>query len=322
MGWDLIADIGGTNMRLAGVSDCQIVHQKTYPTVGELSVVDAVFEFIGVMKSSPDHGVIAAAGIVKNGSVALTNTGTLINEAEINAACNISNTKILNDFEAAAWSLADVNPNDIQCLQGSSTLVQKPRVIVGPGTGLGVGALVWNNSEPVVVQGEGGHVRLSPDTVEELEIFKALVTAWPEVRMGEGYAVEVEACVSGTGLPYLYSAIGEVQNVQTDQLNAEEIFGLAKSGQDLIAAKTIKLFTKFLGEIAGDMGVTFAANGGVYLAGGVIASNPWIFDGPNFLTAFNSGGRHSEFREQLPVFIYGTGQFGLNGAMNYLQYHR
>ena len=321
MGWNLIGDIGGTNMRLAVEENGSIVDQQTLPTVGETGIEQAIADIVKAMGSNPAGAAIAAAGIVEQARVVLTNTGTVITEAAINLACGISNARILNDFEAAAWSLANINDADISCLQGERKLVEKPRVILGPGTGLGVGALVYRGSEPVVVQGEGGHVRLSPGSSEELEIFMALGETWPQVKMGSGHAVEAEAVLSGTGLPKFYKAISNVMGVHSDPKNTGEIFRSARSRDDALAVKAIDYFTQYLGEIAGDMGVTFAAKGGVFLTGGVLTANPWIFETPLFLDAFNSGGRHSYYRRSLPVFVYSNPHFGLNGAINYLRFN-
>lgn len=321
MGWNLVGDIGGTNMRLAAEEDGKIFFQQTLPTVGEVSIADALVEFCIANGSKPERVAIAAAGIVDKGKVVLTNTGTEITEKMIAAACSTKASNILNDFEAAAWSLANVDGNDLFCLQGDKALVKKPRVIIGPGTGLGVGALVYKNEEPVVVQGEGGHVRLSPDTHEELAVFKALGELWPDVKMGDGHAVEAEAVLSGTGLPYFYKAIANVFGLHVLPKTGGAIFESAKAQRDVAAEKAVAYFTKYLGEIAGDMGVTFSAKGGVFLTGGVITSNTWIFDKPDFLAAFNSGGRHSSFRKTLPVFIKTNPNFGLNGAINFLRFN-
>ncbi len=320
MAWNLVGDIGGTNMRLAAEEDGKIIRQQTLPTVGDVSIADALAEFCRSSGQSPINIAIAAAGIVDQGKVVLTNTGTVITEAKIAAACGTPKSTILNDFEAAAWSLANVDGDDLTCLQGNKILLEKPRVIIGPGTGLGVGALVYRGTDPVVVQGEGGHVRLSPDTHEELAIFKALGELWPVVRMGEGQAVEAEAVLSGTGLPYFYKAIANVLGMHVEPKKSGDIFESAKAKSDSVAEKAVTYFTKYLGEIAGDMGVTFSAKGGVFLTGGVIASNKWIFDSPVFLNAFNSGGRHSAFRKTLPIFINNNSNFGLNGATNYLRF--
>lgn len=322
MPWDLIADIGGTNMRLAAVRDHKIVDQQTFPTVGELSIDGAVSAFTGSQGSSPINAAIAAAGIVDAGAVTLTNTGSRITQEMIRVASGTKNAKILNDFEAAAWSLADIDQNDIRCLQGSADLVRGARLIVGPGTGLGVGGLVWDGDNPVVVQGEGGHVRLAPESLEEFEIYKALIAIWPEIQMGNAVAMEAEAVVSGTGLPYLYRAICSVMGLEDTEKSAQQIFTDAKNQFDRAAETAIALFTKSLAQVAGDMAITFSAKGGVFLSGGVLSSNQWIFDQTDFLDVFNAGGRHSGFRKSLPVYLYSSGQFGLNGAINYLKYQQ
>jgi glucokinase len=320
MPWDLVADIGGTNMRLAAGRDGLLAEREKFPTVGGASIGEAIGQFVEAIGSAPARAAVAAAGIVENGSVTLTNTGTVISETIINDAAGIDHARVLNDFEAAAWSLADVSPDNILTLQGSGRLIHKPRLIIGPGTGLGVGALVWQGDQPVVVQGEGGHARLSPDTREELEIFRQVGALWPETRMGDGYAVEAEAILSGTGLPVFYRAIADVEGVPAGNLKAAEIFKACHAGGDLVAEKTAHLFVKYLGEFAGDMAVTFAARGGVFLAGGVIAANPWMFEDATFLNAFNSGGRHTGFRKRLPVYVFNNSDFGLHGALNYLRF--
>lgn len=320
MPFDLVADIGGTNMRLAAGRNGVIVHSHKYATVGDVSLGEAIAQFVAEVGDRPERAAFAAAGIVEDGCVRLTNTGTTVSEVVINEAAGLSNSRVLNDFEAAAWSLADVSADDIITVQGNGELRKAARVIIGPGTGLGVGALVWQDGRPVVVQGEGGHVRLSPDTSEELEIFKCLCRHWPETRMGDGWAVEAEAVLSGTGLPHFYSAIAEVDNEDAPRRKAAEIFQAAKAGE-AVAKKAVHLFVKYLGEFAGDMGTTFAARGGIFLSGGVIAANPWMFDDPDFLPAFNSGGRHSWFRQSLPVYVYKNTNFGLQGALNYLRFN-
>ncbi len=318
MPWDLVADIGGTNMRLAAGRNGRIEDRATFPTVSERTLGEVISDYVASAGSAPRNAAVAAAGIVRNGSVKLTNTGTLISEAIVNKAAGIKTSKLLNDFEAAAWSLCNVSADDILTLQGDGELRRASRIIIGPGTGLGVGGLVWDQERPVVVQGEGGHVRLSPDTEEELEIFKRVGALWPETRMGDGHAVEAEAILSGTGLPVFYRAIGDVEGLPVNLLTAAEIFAASLSGGDRVAEKTTHLFVKYLGEIAGDMAVTFAATGGVFLVGGVIASNPWMFENDVFLKAFNSGGRHSGFRRAVPVYLYKGSNFGLQGALNYL----
>lgn len=322
MTWDLVADVGGTNMRLAafetyGSPDNALSNHRNFTTKGGVSFPQACMDLIAAIGSPPQRVVIAAAGVVRDGAVLLTNAETELSEAHIAQTTGARQVKILNDFEAAAWSLAAVAEADITPLQGRCAATFDPRLIIGPGTGLGVGAMVWHQGKPLVISGEGGHVTLAPHSEEELLYFKALIEIWPEVQVGRSIAVEAEAILSGTGLPKFYTAIAQATDEQAPLSKSRDIFSAALAKSDPSAVTAVTLFERYLGTVAGDLGLVFNAKGGVFITGGVVQSNPWVL-GTQFLQAFNAGGRHSQWREDLPVSLYHHIEFGLLGARNYL----
>ncbi|WP_343563520.1 glucokinase [Kiloniella sp. b19] len=325
--WSLVADIGGTNARLAVVEDNRIVSRARYQTDGDHSLTDVFADFVGEVGSSPDHVEVAAAGLVRNGSVRLTNANQVLEASGLVRATGSRTARIINDFEAAAWSLVTAVPEDLTLLQGTMIAAQEQspvptgnRLIVGPGTGLGVGAQVWAGRQPHVVQGEGGHIRIAPECREHVALFDALSSIWPEVVMGAGFALEAEAIVSGTGLPFVQRALEEINGRDVSNLQAAGIFAEAKAHPDGLSSQAVELFCHYLGAVAGDLALTLSASGGVFLTGGVLQANSWIFDLPVFLKAFNEGGRHTPFREAFSVYLYGNGDFGLLGAMNAMRY--
>ncbi len=176
--------------------------------------------------------------------------------------------------------------------------------------------MVWVHGQPHVVPGEGGHISLAPQSDEELAYFQTLLALWPDVRIGQG-AIEAEAILSGTGVPVLYRAIAQTRQTDVQAKTTEEVFTAAKDQSDQSAVITIDLFRRYLGQIAGDLALVFNAAGGVFITGGVILKNPWVLD-QGFLDAFNSGGRHSDWRAQMPVYLYQNEDFGLLGARNYI----
>ena len=320
--WNLIADVGGTNMRLAAMSDDGGIsdHQSFHSKAG-LRFSDACAAYIADRGAIPKALVVAAAGPVSNGAVRLTNAEQTISETDLAHSTGVATVKVLNDFEAAAWSLATVTTADVVALQGSADIPDGPRVIIGPGTGLGVGALVWPDGRPHVVRGEGGHVALSPHSARELPYFEGLTRLWPEVQIGPGCAVEAEGLISGTGLPLLYQAVAQADGTYAPPLDAEGIFAAAQSGANPAATHTVQLFQRCLAQLAGDLGLIFEATGGVFITGGVALSNPWLFD-QTFLDAFNAGGRHTTWRRRLPVYLYRNHDGGLVGARNYIAAHQ
>jgi len=322
--WYLLGDVGGTHMRLAAVDPAgDFRARQTRDTAGGAGLSEACSKLIAEMGSVPQAVAVAAAGIVENGQVTFTNAAQSITTTALAQACHIDSAKVslLNDFEAAAWSLATIAPGQVTYLQGEPdaqlSLPQAPRVIIGPGTGLGVGALLWHNGQPQAVPGEGGHMRLTPHSAEEVPYFQALIAGWPDVQMGDGLAVEAEAILSGTGVPNWYRAIAHVRGEAAPLTDAAAIFAAARAGRDENAHRAIASFTCYLAGMAGDLGLIFGARGGVFLTGGVAQANPWIFSA-DFLAAFNAGGRHSAWRSTLPLGLCQDSDFGLKGARNYL----
>jgi glucokinase len=319
--WNLLADVGGTHMRIAAASETgTILDQKTYPSNDGVGCLRACEAVIAERESTPATVVVAAAGVVTDGAVVLTNSDQSFSEADLVRVCATPDVRILNDFEAAAWSLATVTGAETTCLQGPTDIPEGPRVIIGPGTGLGVGALIRVQGRPHVIPGEGGHISLSPRSADDLCYFEHLVRLWPQVRMGQGVAVEAEAVLSGTGLPVMYRAIAAARKASGDARHAKQIFDAARAGTDENAQIAVDLFRRYLGAVAGDLGLVYGASGGVFVTGGLAISNPWVFD-QAFVDAFNAGGRHSHWRKKLPLYLYRNTDFGLLGARNYLASH-
>ena len=319
MTWDLIADIGGTNARIAALEGGEIRRQVTHDSKADLPVVDAIADFVAASGVRPWRAAVAVAGPIIDGKVRLTNaTNQDISVTALEAATGIAEICFLNDFEAAAWALATIDPADIDVVRGSPLPPEGNRLVIGPGTGLGVGFLVADRDRRIAIRGEGGHVGLSPVDREEAEIFEAFGREWPETRMGAGlWRFEAEAMLSGTGLPCLYRAVAEVAGIAPSLSSGGEILAAARTGEDKVAVRTARIFASHLARVAGDHAFTATTTGGVFLTGGVALGNPWLFDA-GFARDFDAGGRFDAARSRFPIYLYTNPKFGLLGAANAL----
>lgn len=312
--WQLIADIGGSNARLAAVTAGEIVDVEIYPTKAAQNIPLLMQAYVTRAATLPQNAAIAVAGPVSNGVVHLTNGQQSFAISELSKLTSVGEVRCLNDFEAAAWALQTVNARDVTRLQGAIDLPTGTRLVIGPGTGLGTGVLACDGATSIAVAGEGGHVGLSPQTKFEVAVFEALRGVWPEVFFGERHCVEAEAILSGSGLPKLYQAVCAVLDQTPVAKTAAEV--LQNPAPTCRAtACVIDLFKTHLGQVTGDMALTCMAYGGVFIAGGVATKNPWLFD-QKFLDAFNAGGRFSKVRTELSVYLLLDSDFGLIGARN------
>lgn len=313
--WDLVADIGGTTARVAQLAGGRIRHRRDFAMQPGRSVPGLLAEYLGAVEGRPGAVVCAGAGPKRGGEIRLTNGGWHLAPAPIAAATGAAHVHILNDFEAAAWSLATLTDADVTAIGASGPLAPGTRVALGPGTGLGVGALLWQDGAFRVLPGEGGHVAIGPRHAEDVPVFEAFAQLWPQTRIGGTLTFEAEALLSGTGLPLLYQACGGASGT-----SAAEVFARAEAGQGA-AQRTRALFRAQLATLAGNLAVTFDATGGVFLLGGVAQQNPALFDS-DFREVFLQGGRYNAYRARCGLYLVNPSDFGLRGCANALAHAR
>lgn len=311
--WDLVADIGGTTMRVAQVAGDEIIVRRDFRMRPDRTVPEVLAEFLDGLEGAPQAVVCAGAGPKVGGEIRLTNGGWLVAEAPLRAATGAQAVHVINDFEAAAWSLATLTDADVMPIGEAGPLATGHRVALGPGTGLGAGALIWDGAQYRAVPGEGGHVAIGPRYAAEVPIFERFAALWPETRIADTLTFEAEAMLSGTGLPLLYEACGGAKGTP-----AAEVFARAAQG-DPAAVQTRDLFRIHLAALAGNLAVTLNATGGVILLGGVAQQNRDMFDGA-FWQAFVQGGRYNKMRAGCGIYLMTREDFGLRGCMNALQF--
>ncbi len=313
MAWDLVADIGGTNMRVAQVADGRILARQDFAMTPDRKVADTLAQVARGFGGAPHAIVAAGAGPVTNGGIELTNGGWRVQETEIAQTTGAAQVRVINDFEAAAWSLANLTPDDVRPIGRTGPLTHGHRVALGPGTGLGAGSLVWDGNSYQCVPGEGGHVTVGPRTAQEVPVFERLAELWPEAAAGDSFTYEAEALLSGTGLPILYQACGGEAGTK-----GRDIFQRAREGE-AEALRCVTLFRDHLAALAGNMAVMINATGGIFLLGGVAQANADLFD-DHFWDVFRAGGRppFTELRETCGAYLVTIEDFGLRGCVNAL----
>ncbi|MDH3619681.1 MAG: glucokinase [Gammaproteobacteria bacterium] len=309
----LIGDIGGTNARFALASPDRVAFEKplTLQCADFASSVMAMNHYLDeVAASRPDTVCLAAAGPVIAGSIKITNNHWNLSAAEIRQDLGAKRVKLLNDFEAAAWSIPNI---DEALLEAVGQVSQKSLpdgdfsvAIVGPGTGLGTGGLYKRGGQYVPVVGEGGHIGFAPKSKVQIEVLEILRDKFERVC--------VERLLSGSGIENIYWALHALRGEKRADLSAAEIFRAAEEGSDPVAADATQLFFEILGQVAGDIALVLGAQDGVYLAGGIVKRYPEMLHISGFRNAFESKGHHRSMMERIPTKLITYDEPGLLGA--------
>ncbi len=306
----LVADIGGTHARFA------LAPEDGRP--GEPSVwLTAMYESLGAALAdfvSRHPGVsitaaaVCAAGPVIDNQIHMTNCPWTVKRDEIADILGTEQVFLLNDFAAIAVALPGVTGDDLTPLGApDATMGPGPKVVLGPGTGLGVAALVPDGKGGwIPVSGEGGHVDLAPASNREISIIYQLAQEFGHVSP--------ERVVSGPGLETLYAALSALDGQTRDSRpSAVDIVGAARRGTDPMALEAVQLFTGWLGALAGDLALTFGATGGVYIAGGIVPQWGDLFDATLFRRRFELKGRFDKYLAPMPTYLITAKDVALRG---------
>ncbi|MEZ5759437.1 MAG: glucokinase [Emcibacteraceae bacterium] len=310
----LVADIGGTNVRFAiahinNKNDIRLEKLTVLATENWLYLEDAVTDYLNLVGARPRRAAIAFAGPVNKDEVSMTNGTWQFNQSELAPFLKMDEVKVFNDFCAKACSLPLLKDDQLLQIGGGAIEERGNKIVVGPGTGIGVGALVSVGDKWKAVASEGGHIGFSPSGDLEKEIVSVLYK--------EFNRISVEDMVSGRGLSHIYYALGLIKGKQYSKLDAEIINYQAHEESDPDSIETFKVFSGMLGCFASDMAGTFNATGGVYLAGGVLPKLKNLFVTEDFRTKFEENNnlpfvreiRTSLILEEQPALFGAAGYF-------------
>ncbi len=294
----LIGDIGGTNARFSLVPDATSeaqrfpnVHTAGFPTIDD--AIEAVVINKGGAK--PKSAMLALAGPIAGDAVQLTNCPWLVEPKKSVARFGFSEMVLLNDFEAQSLALPSLTAADIDPIGGGSMTEEGARVVVGPGTGLGAGALIQTRDMFVPVPGEGGHVDLSPVSARDFEV-------WPHIER-QGGRVGAETLLCGSGMVRLYRAVAAADGMKAELTTPEEVTTAGLAGSNEQAAETLNLFATHLGRVAGNLALIFMASGGVFLAGGISTKIARVLKSGAFREAFIAKWPHEKLMDRMATSI-------------------
>jgi glucokinase len=278
----LIADIGGTNSRFA-LARHGVLRGRLSVANDSVSGIEAAIEAYLAGHAEPARAVFAVAAPVTGRVVRLTNRDWIIDADAIAARFGFAEVTLLNDFAAVAHGLPALQPEDLKMIGAALPVPDRTKVVLGPGTGLGVAALIRHGGGWIALPSEGGHVELGATTALEAAVFE-------RVRARQG-RVSAEFVSSGTGLVMADRALSEVEGRPAVARDGAAIVAAARAG-DVHAGQVLGLFLDALARFAGDMAVTFVAQGGVYLAGGILPKIVDLVDPVRFRALFEAKAPH------------------------------
>jgi len=320
----LLADIGGTNARFAladtaAKAPLLFDSVREYPVADFPSLADAAQHHLDAVLGQaqdvqmPQRGVFAVAGRVDGDEARITNHPWVISRQRTQSALGFERLQLVNDFAAQSMAITLLQADDVAPVGGATWSpddVRDPRrdrtyAVIGPGTGLGVGALVVRDGHCHPLETEGGHASFPPGTPEEIEILERLSAQFGRVSN--------ERLICGPGLVNLHRALSEIAGEDPGPMRPIDITTRASIG-DARCMRAVDVYCAVFGAIAGDLVLTLGAWDGVFLTGGLVPKMLQSLQHSGFRQRFEHKGRFSANMARVPSVAVLHPQPGLLGA--------
>lgn len=309
----LIADIGGTHARFALSTSVHTIEHTSVVAVADFPTIElAIRHYLdSVGTPSITQAVIGIANPVLGDHIKMTNFPWEFSIEATRKNLGLDQFYVINDFTALALALPHLPCSDLQPIGGGHATPGTPQGLLGPGTGLGVSALIPAPSgQWIALAAEGGHANFAPGNTLECRLWQAAHQEFGHVSM--------ERLVSGAGLQFIYRTLMREAGLPAQDYTPADISQRALALRCAHCRQALDTFCAILGTAASDLAVTLGARGGIYIGGGIIPQLGDYFAHSPFRARFNDKGRFSDYLAAIPVFVITSENPALLGAAAYL----
>ena len=302
------------------------------------SLQDLLTEYLSKIKKEdyPHYAVFGIPGPVKNNEVlSITNIvhWPSFSGEEMAKQFNIKKFILLNDFTCNGYGIqTDLKLNeDYVVINDVPVQENGPKLIIGPGTGLGMGYLLKDENSDFYTIGpsEGGHqdyTAKNDDKFALREYFKKTL---------DNTELSIERVLSGQGLIIIYKYLkskgfsGKIDkeleakiekfddtpmSVEANDINIE-LVDKGLKGQCELSQEVLKYFIGIFGDVAGDVSLFSCPTGGLYLVGGLsIALESLITGSKTFMEHYLNKDNFEYLLKTFPVYLVKNGNLGMLGA--------
>ena len=294
----LVGDVGGTNARFGLVSpDATLLHSAVLADSDYPGIADAIRAYLGQRGDlpAPRRGAIAIASAIAGDEVRMTNHPWTFSISGLRGEIDFERLDVINDFTAQALALPHLDDANKVKVGPGAPVAGRPIGVLGPGSGLGMSGLIPSGARWIPLIGEGGHATMPPASARESGVLDHMRRQFDHVS--------AERCISGPGIVNIYHALAAIDGVPAQQYTAAQITDAATAASDPRCRETVEMFCAMLGTVAGNLALTLGAQGGIYIAGGIVPRLGERFAQSPFRAGFEAKGRLSEYLASIPTYV-------------------
>jgi glucokinase len=294
----LVGDIGATNARFGLVAPGgALLHWHSFACDDFATIDDAIRAYLEASGDlpRPHIGALAIAAAITGDQIRMTNHPWSFSIRALRDRLGFEQLVAINDFTAVALAVPLLGEADRMPIGDGAPLPHRTVAVLGPGSGLGASGLVPMGAEWVALSGEGGHATMPPATERESAVLDQMRRHFDHVS--------AERVISGPGLVNLYNSLATLDGVPAAAYTPAQITDSEIGAQDRHCREATAMFCAMLGTVAGNLALTLGAQGGVYIAGGIVPKLGSRFAESEFRARFEAKGRMRPYLAAIPTYV-------------------
>ena len=266
----LVADIGGTNSRLALSHSGKVLQEtiQSYVNADWDDLYAVISHYLGRAEITQPHQiVIAVAGPVQGGRASLTNRDWLVEAPRLKEVFGVDAVHLLNDLTALGYSVPKLQNHQLKLVSAGtpSQAALSQSIVVGIGTGFNASPVLETAGVVICPPIEAGHISMPHHISKRLRDL-----GFPDDRFDT-----VEALFSGRG----FSAFCQELSGRKD-IAGQAIMAAYNAPDQERVTVAIEMYSSLLGYLLRELSLAYMPSSGIYLAGSVARSVIGTVAGP------------------------------------------
>ncbi|HGG06801.1 MAG TPA: ROK family protein [Aliiroseovarius sp.] len=311
--FDLLADIGGTNTRVALAQAGVLLpgSVRRYENRAFTSLDGVLTQFVRDEGGVDCRGAaIALAGPVQDGVGVMTNLDWRMDHASLRRTTRAETSVILNDLQAQGYALERLTTDSLtKLIPGKPGHSAATRLVIGLGTGFNATPVYTLGNTLFAAPSEVGHSDLPVRTAQELDLAAAIASHPP--------VAAIEDLLSGKGLARAYGVL----TGSPDPVLPADVLARANDGE-AAAKDAVQAFVTLLARVASDLALTHLPYGGIFLSGGVARAIAPFLIPFGFQDAFENKGRFAPMMKAFSLSLITDDFAALEGCAEALALQR
>lgn len=261
---------------------------------------------------------IAVPGPVVNGKCETDNLPWSLDIDAIKKELNLEKVYLLNDLEAIAYSIAELNDEKIEILHQSENKIDGNVAILSAATGLGEAGLYFDGQYLHPFATEGGRCEFSPRNDFEIGFYQFLhkihgIVTWEHV-------------LSKNGVYNIYRYLRDIGRHQEDAWLNEAIqngdlidvfVDTAKQRKSRLVHIAVVTFFEYLAREANSLVLKLKATGGLIITGEIPSKLYEVLDKDKFYKSFIISDRMQNILKDIPIYLLRNDRAVIEGAAYY-----